>query len=365
MPYIDPEEIERIKRIDLLSYLERFEPDELVRLGTNSYCTKEHDSLKISNGCWQWWSQGIGGKSALDFLIKVRGMAFLDAVKYLGAKEVETAIPTSPRTRQGQQSQPKAAFVLPRRAPTNEVAIEYLTRRGISPTIISHCIEAGLVYAAKNNSHINVAFVGYDGAGHARYAAIRATVGTFKQEAPDSDKRFSFRLGPACAESLHVFEGAIDVLSYATLAVERGAAWRNLGLLSLGGIQPPKTTGDQTELPLALAQYLEESPTTTRVFLHLDNDKPGRAAARAIASALGQRGVSASISLPPVGRDVNEYLMLTHSLAFDARAVPAHESCPQPMKGTGPKQGVSRKESPYRAEKREGRGRVAAQERSR
>ncbi len=28
-----------------------------------------------------WWSRGIGGKSALDYLIKVRGMYFVEAVR--------------------------------------------------------------------------------------------------------------------------------------------------------------------------------------------------------------------------------------------------------------------------------------------
>ncbi len=35
-------------------------------------------SLKISNGKWIWWSRGIGGRSALDYLIKVKGYSFLE-----------------------------------------------------------------------------------------------------------------------------------------------------------------------------------------------------------------------------------------------------------------------------------------------
>ncbi len=50
MPYIEPIEIERVRKIDLLTYLQEREPDELVRTGTNTYCTRSHDSLKISNG---------------------------------------------------------------------------------------------------------------------------------------------------------------------------------------------------------------------------------------------------------------------------------------------------------------------------
>lgn len=42
-----------------------------------------HDSLVISNGKWHWCSQNIGGKTALDYLIKVRGQDFFSAVETL------------------------------------------------------------------------------------------------------------------------------------------------------------------------------------------------------------------------------------------------------------------------------------------
>ena len=68
---IDQDVLERVRQIDLLSYLREFEPSNLVKVkGTsNVYCTAEHDSLKISNGKWYWWSRGFGGYSALDYLI--------------------------------------------------------------------------------------------------------------------------------------------------------------------------------------------------------------------------------------------------------------------------------------------------------
>lgn len=81
MPYIAPEIIMEAKRMDLLTYLENYEPHELVRFAGNTYTTRTHDSLKISNGKWMWWSQGIGGKSALDYLVKVKGLSFLEAVE--------------------------------------------------------------------------------------------------------------------------------------------------------------------------------------------------------------------------------------------------------------------------------------------
>lgn len=64
-PYVqlDPAIIEQARQMDLLSYLQRYEPSNLKRVVGNVYCTREHDSLKIYNGKWYWWSRGIGGVS--------------------------------------------------------------------------------------------------------------------------------------------------------------------------------------------------------------------------------------------------------------------------------------------------------------
>ena len=67
------EQIEKAREMDLLTYLRNYDSFELVHFQGNVYCTRMHDSLKISNGKWMWWSRGIGGVSALDYLIKVRG----------------------------------------------------------------------------------------------------------------------------------------------------------------------------------------------------------------------------------------------------------------------------------------------------
>ena len=95
MPYIPPEVVEQARQIDLLTYLRRMEPDnvEQVKGTRNVYRTVDHDSLKISNGKWFWWSQGFGGYNALDYLIKVRNYSFMDAVEILTGKELENWTP--------------------------------------------------------------------------------------------------------------------------------------------------------------------------------------------------------------------------------------------------------------------------------
>jgi len=74
MRYIAAEDVAKAKEMDLLTYLRNYEPQELVCVSGNTYCTREHDSLRISNGKWCWFSRGIGGRSALDYLIKVKGI---------------------------------------------------------------------------------------------------------------------------------------------------------------------------------------------------------------------------------------------------------------------------------------------------
>ena len=86
MPYIPPEVVEQARQIDLLTYLQSCEPQGLVRISGDNYTTRTHDSLKISNGKWIWWSQHIGGYNALDYLVKVRGCSFVEAVETLMGK---------------------------------------------------------------------------------------------------------------------------------------------------------------------------------------------------------------------------------------------------------------------------------------
>ncbi len=101
MPYIAPEVVQEAKRMDLLTYLKNYEPYELVHFSGNTYTTKTHDSLKISNGKWMWWSRGIGGRSAVDYLIKVRGHTFMEAVQTIaGRRRLRRLFPYQPKRQQ-------------------------------------------------------------------------------------------------------------------------------------------------------------------------------------------------------------------------------------------------------------------------
>ena len=108
MPYIPPEVVEQARQIDLLTYLQSCEPQELVRISGNNYTTRTHDSLKISNGKWMWWSQRIGGYNALDYLVKVKGCSFAEAVETLMGK---AAVMPSVAIKSKQKAEPKVLLL--------------------------------------------------------------------------------------------------------------------------------------------------------------------------------------------------------------------------------------------------------------
>ena len=306
MPYIDPAIIEQVRTIDLLTYLRDNEPDELVKLSHSSYCTASHDSLKISNGKWYWWSRGFGGKSALDYLIKVRDMSFLDAVNLL--KDRNT-IPLPPPQRTMSAPRKRKAFRPPAKSRNDANAIAYLKLRGIDPYVIKEYQRLGTIYESHATKHPNVVFLGLDNTGTPRYAAQRGCLGDFKGEAAGSDKRFPFKMSArAKNDEVHIFESAIDALSYATLLLQEDKDWRDENLLSLGGIPPVAADPSRRSIPQAIVQYLADNPHTRTIYLHLDNDEPGLAAADAIATALYEC-YTVHIVLPEIGKDINDWLL--------------------------------------------------------
>lgn len=300
MGYVTPEQITQAKELDLLTYLQRYDPHELVHVSGNTYCTREHDSLKISNGKWNWFSRGIGGKTALDYLIKVQGFSFTQAVEALAGQNF-SPLPHAPQAQPKKQEPRVLSLPQPSRCATH--AVSYLHGRGIDYDVIDYCIQTGRVY--ESQKYHNVVFVGRDLKGQPRYAALRGIVGNFKGEATSSDKRYSFCIAEnPSANSVHLFESAIDLLSYATLLKMKGRDWRQDALLSLAGVFKQKK---EFVIPLALNQYLQDHPGIKTLYLHLDNDEVGREAAAGIMEGLGDK-YTVLDRPPPYGKDVNDLL---------------------------------------------------------
>ena len=299
---VDQEVIERARQIDLLSYLQQYEPGNLQHVSGNVYCTKEHDSLKISNGKWYWWSRGFGGYSALDYLIKVKEHGFLEAVEILtGIRAEWKPSPHFPKKKEAK------VLLLPPKNENCDRVTEYLFGRGIDYRLIQDCIMDNLIYESAD--YHNAIFVGKDEKGVPRYAACRGTVGSFKRDVSGSDKQYSFRLlaGKTCS-SVHVFEAAVDLLSYATYLKCEGKDYRKENLLSLSGVYQPKKELGESKIPVALQKYLRENSQIKTIFLHLDRDKAGRLCTAALTELL-KKDYQIVDDPPPVSKDFNDFLM--------------------------------------------------------
>lgn len=298
MTPLTKEQIRRAKEWDLLSYLQAFEPGELKRCGPHEYCTRTHDSLKISHGKWCWNSRGVGGRTALDYLIKVRGMDFVGAVQALCGY-------CPPPQSEHPAPKPPAPFQLPAASRCPSAVVPYLQDRGIDPEIIRLCLESGILYESRR--YQNCVFVGRDPSGRPRSAALRGTRDSFKLDAEGSDKRYAFCLpasDPDCPR-VAVAESPIDALSLATLEKRTGGPWQACHYLSLGGTAPR-----------AMLQFLHDHPAVKQISLCLDNDKAGLVGMERLEQAVRADTVLAEqVTLiyrnpPPeeYGKDYNEFL---------------------------------------------------------
>jgi len=157
----------------------------------------------------------------------------------------------------------------------------------------------------------NAVFIGFDPQGVPKYATLRGTSGRrYMGDANGSDKHYSFSI-PARGKSskLHLFESAIDLLSYGTLELLSGRDWRKDCYLSLAGIYRPKKNIDESTPPAALVQYLKDFPNINEIALHLDNDAPGRLEAKTINTIFPSSYVI-SDKPPKHGKDMNDYLKI-------------------------------------------------------
>ena len=299
MPTVSDEQIRLAREVDTLSYLRTYEPQSIRKSKgvRDEYYLAEHDSLKISNGKFHWFSRGIGGYSALDFLVKVRGMDFVSAVQHL--TDNGAVIYKAERPPPKVEPIPSKPFTLPAKNTNNDRVTAYLRGRGIDRDIIKRCIDNGILY--ENAKMSNCVFVGYDGE-KPRFACERGISDDYKKDVSGSNKRYSFVLPPKTPDSrnLTVCEAPCDVLAHASIHKMDGDRWDGWRL-SLGGVGS-----------IGLVSFLEHHPQIERVCLCLDNDKAGKDATdRIIRELLSDKRFShlkITVTPPPMGKDYADTL---------------------------------------------------------
>lgn len=303
MDYFTEEELLIAKEVDLC--------DVAASLGytikrVGSYNTlKEMDSIRIYNRrTWFRWSRkdepGVNGGSQIDFLRVFQGMSIREAVLWLldfaGYRRYD-----APYQKQNirhisvPEKKIRKPFVLPDRADGCFYIQRYLTEeRMINEEIVRQLIEIDLIYEEKN--YHNIVFLGVDKQGVPRFASRRGVFDNgekpFKCDVAGADKSYGFNIITE-SDEIAVFEGAIDLLSYADLYGSFDINMVALGMLS----DEPLNT------------ILKEHPNITKIRVCLDNDEPGREAAKRIVNKYRMLGYEV-LDFPPREefKDYNDYL---------------------------------------------------------
>ena len=138
-PYVTEEQIRAAKAVNTLAFLLRHQPERFKRVGCTEHAHCDHDSLKVSsNGKWNWHSKGVGGTTAVQYLIKVEGYDFVRAVQIVCA---DAPFLSSPPVIKEKNS----GFALPPRG-DNFKAYQYLAGRGVCDEVLAFCFHTGRVY---------------------------------------------------------------------------------------------------------------------------------------------------------------------------------------------------------------------------
>lgn len=297
MPGVTEEQIAQAKQVDILAYMQRHEPQNLVRQGPNRYVLRGHDSFVISNGKWCWNSRDYGRKTAtaLNYLIDVRNLSFVEAVRTLCDDLSLSYAPPDPKPEK------RLPFKLPPRNRNNDRVSAYLQGRGIDRELIAACVSAGILYESAPNH--NCVFTGKNEQGKTRFGCMRGITGQFRRDLDGSDKRYGFLLPPANLENgyrLAIFEAPIDSLSHQAMwkqGYDAFDGWR----LATGG----------TSI-LAVEYFLERHPGVTDCLICTDNDEAGKRLGKRIAG-LSCKDMFSPIAFgrapPPVGKDYNDTLL--------------------------------------------------------
>ena len=292
MGWVAPEKIEQARQIPVLAYILTHEQDKYKRVG-RGYRLKADDAFAVDEKGWYCHKRNVGGYTALDYLVEMKGYGLVEAVCTLLGERSQGR---STRTATSKATQPpeRLPFTLPLRSKDNKRIVAYLQSRGIDRDLIMDCIERGVLFESKY--YHNAVFLGKDEHGKTRFAAMRSPTTNFMRDADGSDKKYGFTLPPDHPNSnaVAVFESPIDCLSHQTLCKQGHVSVFDGWRLSLGGTST-----------VALEHFIKQHPQITRCLICTDNDKAGDIVVAKIAAIPG----ITSERIPPAhGSDWNDTL---------------------------------------------------------
>ena len=294
---IDNNIVEQARNADMIAFLERH-CGFTFNTRHGAYRCIQHPSLAIKSDrhTFFWHSKGIGGYGAIDFLMKIEGLPFREAMK-----AVKPGIGIAVTVPMYKAPEKPVTLVLPEKAGIMLRLYNYLcAKRGIDSDIVNMLIQKRTLYEDRRG---NVVFVSFDERNKPRFACVRGTYENriFRMDCIGSDKRYGFNItANVPSERLYVYESAIDLMSHASLENAKtgnSEAWKKDNRLSLAG------TSD-----IALSFFLNKHTAVKEIVFGLDNDAAGREASGIMAKKYADDGYSTRIEVPR-GKDFNDDLI--------------------------------------------------------
>ena len=291
---IDNNILEKARNADILVFFQWRYGFTFAENGSNYRCN-QHKSLAVKSDrlSWYWHSQGVGGRGALDYLVKVEGLPFRQAVEVLTGENLGVALKQSSPS---SAEQPKTLTLPEKKGVALKIHDYLINKRGIDSEIVYSLIQKKMLYEDKRG---NVVFVGFDEENKARFACVRGTFGDFRGDCSGSDKRYGFNMVCNGSDRLYIFESPIDCMSHASIIngyMRDRNAWTEHSRLSLSGTS-------ETAMPFFLKQHKD----VKELVFCLDNDKVGRESATALAKKYADKGYTTRLVFPQ-GKDFNEDL---------------------------------------------------------
>lgn len=302
--YFDKESIQKLREIDLFTYLSIRDPAELVHVSGQTYCTAEHDSLIISNGMWNWFSRGIGGKNAIDYLVLVKDFSFIEACNEVNTIANIDIKPIRKEIKRKYSYNKKEQLEVPNFNRDMSKTKSYLQRRGIENKVIDLFISLGSL--KESYKYNNALFIGFDKNNEIRYVNQRSTgEKKFGGDVSGSDKKFAFKyVGSNENKCLKLFEAPIDLMSYMSIKLLNKEEVKQENLLALGGISKFKSGN----IPVGLEQYFEDYGKPNTIEIYFDRDETGIEGSRNLKKILEKMNIKVQCFYPKNGKDVNDNL---------------------------------------------------------
>ena len=249
------------------------------------------DKVTIRGNLWFHHYEQEGG-DAISFVKKFYDKTYAEAMEYLLGEGCGTLIDTSISERDIHKA---CDFAMPPKNDNMRRVFAYLLiQRGIDRTVLCEFARRGMIYESAD--YHNAVFVGFDSDGEPRHAHKRGTgsESSFKCNAAGSHPGYSFHWNGK-DDTVYLFEAPIDMLSFISMNKD---GWYNHSYAASCSVSDR-----------VLFQLLKDQPNLKKVYLCLDSDKAGQAAAARISEKLfTTRGISAEV-LVPQGKDWNEDLL--------------------------------------------------------